>query len=433
MIKGSRIALISALTIGGFTQSIQAMPMFSTQTGMSCSGCHAQQMPKLNKFGRKFVASGMTISQTVSDMNETDRGLISDMDINPSLLVKVKYQKTVNKPTKSGRVQEDDEGTNGGEWSIPRTMSLLLGGRVSENIGALIRLGVRKEEGGSISGKAVYAKEIEDGYVGVSFYSSSNFGPFSGMELYNTGLYKPIRSFEIRKFVNATQACSVGTGSATGLQLYYDKDGLFNDEDHLFVSIGMYAPVQDNLYMDMGSNLLPMGRIAYEYPLGDYNLIFGAFAIVGGSDTDKNSPLSVKRETYGLDFQLEGEIAERSISVIATNIFKNEVSYTGMGAGSTEDLQSLNNDAFSIEGQIMATEELGIKLAYLQFNDLKDYKNRKFINVKDIDSAITLGTDYTFVVVNIPIKLAAEYSWVTPSLDRVEKYKDFLLTLTMPF
>jgi len=428
----SYMAFISAVMIGGFTQNIEAMPMFTTQTGMDCSGCHAQQMPKLNKYGRKFLASGMTISQAVSDINSSKKSIISDMDINPSMLVKIKYEKTTDKPTKSGRVQEEDGSTNDGEWSIPRTMSLLFGGRVSENIGTLIRLGIRKEEGTSISAKAVYAGEIEEGYMGVSFYTSSNFGPFSGMEIYNTGLYKPVRSFEIRKYVNATQACSVGTGSATGFQLYYDKDMLFNEDDHIFFSIGMYSPVQDNLYMDIGSNLLPLARIAYEYTLGDYNLIFGGFAIVGGSNTERNGPLSVKRETYGVDFQLEGELAERSISLIASNIFKNEVTFTGIGAGSTEDLHDLNDEAFSVEGQIMATEELGIKLSYLQFNDLKDYKKRKYINVKDIDSSITLGIDYTFTVIDVPMKVAAEYSWITPGLERVENYRDFLLTLTMP-
>jgi hypothetical protein len=424
--KSYRIEVASLLVLGGLTQGVQAMPMFTTQTGMDCAGCHMQSMPKLNKIGRNFMLSGMTLSQKIVDSNS------SDIDINPSMLIKLKYEKTWDKPTKSGRIQDEEDSTNEGLWSIPRTASVYFGGRVTENIGGLLRFAYRKDHDESISGKAVYAKEIDDGYIGATFYSSSNFGPFSGMEVYNTGLYKPLRSFDIRKPTNATQACEVGTGAATGLQVYYGKDQIIGDEDHLFVTAGFYAPGQDNLYMDLSSNLLPFARIAYEYPIGDYNLIFGAFAIVGGSTTSDTSTLRVKRETYGLDFQLEGEILERSISVIATNIFKNDVEYTGIGAGSTEDLQSIKNDAFSIEGQIMATEELGLKLAYLQYNDLKYYENRKYINVKDIDSSVTLGADYTFVVY-VPMKLAAEYSWAKPALDRVADYQNFHLTLTLPF
>ena len=426
--KSYRIVVASLLALGSLTQGVQAMPMFTTQTGMDCAGCHMQSMPKLNKIGRNFMLSGMTMSQKISDANS------SGVDFNPSMLIKLKYEKTWDRPTKSGRVQDEEDSTNNGEWSIPRSTSIYYGGRVTNELGTLLRLTYKKEHDDiSFDGKAVYAKEIEDGYLGTTIYSSASFGPFSGMEVYNTGLYKPVRSFEIRKLSNATQACSVGTGAATGAQIYYSTDELIGNEDHLFVTAGFYAPGQDNLYMSLASNLLPFARITYEYPIGDYNLIFGAFAIVGGSTTSDKGELSVKRETYGLDFQLEGEILERSISIIATNIFKNDVEYTGMGAGTTEDLQSVKNDAFSIEGQIMATEKLGLKLAYLQYNDLQDYENRKFINVRDIDSAITLGTDYTFTYEHVPMKLAAEYSWVTPGLDRVADYRDFLITLTLPF
>jgi len=424
--KSTKIAMVSLIAVASLMQRAEAMPMFTTQTGMDCAACHMQSMPKLNKLGRNFMVSGMTMSQKIEDMDS------SGSDLNPSLLLKVKYEKSWDKPTKSGHIQDDEDSTNEGLWSIPRTAAVLMGGRVTGNVGGLLRLSYREEHDPSISGKAIYAEEIEDGYWGATVYSESNFGPFSGMEIYNTGLYKSVRTFEVRKLANATQACSVGTGEATGLQVYYDRDSLFGDEGHFFGSIGMYAPGQDNRYMNLGSNLLPFARIAYEYPVGDYNLIFGGFAIVGGSTTSDGGSLSVKRETYGLDFQLEGEIAEKSISVIATNIFKNNVEYTGIGVGSTEDLQSSENDAFSIEGQVMVTPDWGLKLAYLRFNDLTDYKKKNYINVKDLDYALTAGVDYSFVAY-VPMKLAVEYSWAKPGLDRVADYEYALVTLTLPF
>ncbi|MEN8251537.1 MAG: hypothetical protein ABFS32_21610 [Bacteroidota bacterium] len=424
--KSSKIALVSLIAVTSLMQRAEAMPMFTTQTGMDCAACHTQSMPKLNAMGRQFMVSGMTMSQNIDEMNS------GKSDLNPSLLLKLKYEKSWDKPTKSGWVQDDEDSTNEGQWSVPRTASVLMGGRVTENVGGLLRLSYRDEHDASIAGKAIYADELENGYWGAAVYSESNFGPFSGMEVYNTGLYKPLRTFEGRKLVNATQACSVGTGEATGLQVYYDKDSLFGDEGHFFGSIGMYAPGQDNSYMNLGSNLLPFARIAYEYPVGDYNLIFGGFAIVGGSTTSDGGSLSVKRETYGLDFQLEGEIAEKSISIIATNIFKNDVQYTGMGAGSTEDLQSQNNDAFSIEGEIMMTSDVGLKLAYLRYNDRTDYEKKNYINVKDLDYAITAGVDYSFIV-QVPMKVALEYSWANPGLDRVKDYQYAVVTLTLPF
>ena len=425
--KSTKTALLSLLAVAGFIQEANAMPMFTTQTGMDCAACHTQSMPKLTKLGRNFMVSGMTMSQNIEDMNGYQQ------DLNPSLLIKAKYEKTWDKPTKQGRVQDTDGTTNDGQWSLPRLVMMHLGGRVTENVGALMRFTYRAEhEETTISGKAVYAKELDEGYIGVAAYSTSSFGPFSGMEVYNTGLYKPIRSFEIRKLTNATQACSVGTGEASGFQVYYDRDSFLGEDDHFFGTIGMYAPAQDNLYMDLASNMLPFARVAYEYPVGDYNLIFGAFAIVGGSTTSDKGALRVKRETYGVDFQLEGELMEKSISIIATNIFKNRVEYTGIGVGSTEDLESSNSDAFSIEGQVMVTPEVGVKLAYLRFNDIYNYDNRKYINVQDLDYSISTGLDYSFVAY-VPMKLSVEYVWAKPGLERVSNYQNLLITLTMPF
>jgi len=424
--KNSKIALVSVFAVAGLMQEAEAMPMFTTQTGLDCASCHTQSMPKLNSIGRHFMISGMTMSQKIEEMNG------SGSDLNPSLLLKLKYEKSWDRPTKAGWIQDDEDSTNEGQWSVPRTAAVLLGGRITQNVGGLARLSYRDEHDPSVSGKAIYADEIEDGYWGTAVYSEANFGPFSGMEVYNTGLYKPVRTFEVRKLANATQACNVGTGAATGLQVYYVKDGPFGDEGHFFGSLGVYAPGQDNRYLDLSSNLLPFARIAYEYPVGDYNLIFGGFAIVGGSTTSSGSALRVKRETYGLDFQLEGEIAEKSISVIATNIFKNNVEFTGIGAGATEDLESQNSDAFSIEGEIMMTPDVGLKLAYLSFNDRTDYEKKNYINVKDLDYAITAGVDYSFVV-QVPMKVALEYSWANPGLDRVKDYQYAVVTLTLPF
>ena len=65
--KSFGIVLIGLLALAGLTQEVNAMPMFTKQTGMDCTGCHVQQIPRLNKVGRKFAASGMTFSQHVEE------------------------------------------------------------------------------------------------------------------------------------------------------------------------------------------------------------------------------------------------------------------------------------------------------------------------------------------------------------------------------
>ncbi|SFZ97795.1 hypothetical protein MNB_SV-5-166 [hydrothermal vent metagenome] len=438
--KKSHIALVSAVTIGGLTQGLQAMPMFSTQTGADCSTCHTQQMPRLNKFGRKFAASGMTISQKILDDNAS---FTSGMDINPSMLIKSKYNKTYDKPNGKGIIDTEDGSTNEGEFSAIRMATIYVGGRVSENIGAILKFGHRKEEGESIEGKAVYAHALDDtAYIGAVFYSTSGLGPFAGMEFYNTGLYKPLRMFDMKIYNNSTQKEKIGAEAATGLQVYYDKDGLFDENDHFFITAGMYVPAQDGLYYDMGDNLLPFARIAYEYMYNDFNFIFGGFIIKGGDIVASTAPLSIKRETYGIDLQIEGTIMEREVTLAATKVFKNDVIYTGINSGLDNISEDVFDEGFSVQAAVSVTEAFIAKASYMNYNDKNEYlkydsKDRpKYetdkINAKDLDYAIGVGLDYGFTLY-VPMKLTVEYAWMKPTRDDISNYQDFMVTLTLPF
>ena len=444
--SGQKIAIVGLLAAFALTNEAQALPMMSTQTGMDCTGCHTQIMPRLNKFGRKFAASGMTMSQQINDIEKD-----TSMDINPSMLIKSKYAKTWDKPDGHGNVKEG--GTNDGETSIVRMATFYAGGRITENVGGMIGLGWRKEEGDSITGKVTYANAIEDGYWGVTAYSNPTQGPFSGMEFYNTGLYKPLRTFDMRVYGNANQSTQIGSKGATGLQVYYDKDNFFNTGDHFFITAGIYTPTQDNALMDMGDNILPFARVAYELPIGDYNVMIGAFGISGGDTVafiindglTSNEPLSIKRETFGMDLQIDGTIADREASLTFVNIFKNKVEYTGSGMQDTKDTEDIENDAFSVEGAISVTPSIVAKAAYMTFNDRFDYRYNNIgggnglglgsykPDSKDLDYAINVGLDYGFSVKDTPMKLAIEYAWMNPRLDRVKEYESFMATFTLPF
>lgn len=436
--KGWGFSIASLLMIAGMSNEAYAYPMFGKQTGLDCTACHLQHMPKLNSTGRKFAASGMTQSIHANDANG------SGMDLNPSLMVKSLYEETWNKPSSNGEVK-DTTPTEGGDWSIPRTASLLLGGRFSENVGAIIDLSYKDSEDNSIGGKVVYAKEISDGYIGVAAYSTASFGPFSGMEMYNTGLYKPLRTFDIRKLSNAFQASEIGTGAATGMQAYYDSDNVLTSNGHLFITAGAFTPAQDNDEVQMKYNVIPFARVAYEYDVGDFNFILGGFGIVGGTKVSYSQPLSVDQETYGIDFQLEGVVADKEVSLVMSKVLKNKVTYTGRGSNllDPEEYINIENESFSVEGEINIIPEIGLKAAYLTFDDLNKYPNsiykpghlnsdfqEQHINVKDIDHAYTIGVDYSFKAY-LPMKLAIEHAWASPSLDRVKNYRDFLVSLNI--
>lgn len=418
---------VGLLALVGLTNEAKAMPMFAKQTGLDCKACHLQHIPKLNATGRSFAASGMTQSIKKPDENNS---MMSVMDLNPSLMFKSTYEKTWNQPTANGDIK--DTPTIDGEWAVPKTLSLFAGGKVTNNIGALVSGNNKDDEDDTITGKVVYANEVKDGYLGVALYTVANYGAFSGMENYNSSLYKPLRGFDMKRLANAFQATGIGEGKATGAQLYYDADKLLLSNDHFFASIGAYTPAQDNVDMQMDDNILPIARLAYEYRVGDFNFILGGFGINGGETVSSSSALSIERETYGMDFQIEGILAEKEVSLIFSNVFKNKVTYTGVGSNLTdpEEFTNVDNDAFSVEGEVNLTPQFGVKAAYMTINDRYDYPNLKKVNVKDIDWAGTIGFDYSFEVY-LPMKLGVEFAWAKPYLERVEDNEDLMVTLNI--
>ena len=431
--KNLSVFTIALLALVGLSSQAEAYPMFAKQTGMDCTSCHMQHMPKLNATGRMFAVSGMTMSQKIFDENS------SGVDMNPSLMFKSIYQESFDKPNKSGIISTTTP-TLEGDLSIPKTASLLVGGRISNNIGAIVNLSYKKNEADSISGKIVYAKEIKDGYLGAVIHTTPTFGPFSGMETYNTGLNKPIRTFDLRKYSNAFQASEIGTGGATGAQVYLDRNNIFGTQGHLFTTVGTFSPVRNGLAMEMSKNILGLARIAFEYPTENFNFILGGFGIYGGGTVSSNDPLSIERNTYGIDFQLEGMLWEKSVSLVMSKVLKNEVTYTGLRSNATdpEEFTNLDNTAFSVEGEVNLIDSFGIKVAYMTFDDASPYTETdegssyvaSHINVRDINNAYTVGVDYSFKIY-LPMKLAIEHAWAEPSLERMEDYREVLVSLNI--
>jgi len=71
---------------------LEANPGFSRQMDMDCMACHNQTMSQLNSFGRKFAASGFTMTsgnQSMLDGNTIKLGIPSEL--NAGVLLKARY------------------------------------------------------------------------------------------------------------------------------------------------------------------------------------------------------------------------------------------------------------------------------------------------------------------------------------------------------
>ena len=249
-----------------------ALPGFSRQMNMECTACHYQTMRQLNSFGRIFASSGFTMTggpQASSMIEGTGVALGLPAALNASVLLKARYEKSYDKQNPKNTSLED-VGTDRGSVQLYKAWRVFLGGRIAENVGGLLNF--NNESWGA---KVAVAFEAGTGYAGGVLFRQEDSGPFSGMEYYNTGLYKPLRLFESRKSGNAAQATGVGNGPASGGQLYYGGESLY-------ATVGAYIPAaggSDGL--DVGTDFIPFGRLAYELIFDFGSLMVGGYIING--------------------------------------------------------------------------------------------------------------------------------------------------------
>jgi len=174
----------------------QAVSMYARQTGLACASCHFQHYPLLNDFGRAFKAGGYTMIGQQGEIKGDDLSIPASMNV--GIVSKFRYQKS-NGPKVIGTHAEND-----GRWDIPDEFNVMIGGRISENIGFFL-------EGSTVEGpflasfKMPFMYDVAGVKAGVIPFSTGELGASFGLELLNTGAVKNQRMVEKGNDISASQ------------------------------------------------------------------------------------------------------------------------------------------------------------------------------------------------------------------------------------
>ena len=427
------LLFLSTILLTILPESASALPGFARQTSKECSACHTQNMPKLNAYGRHFALSGYTLydaeNETQSLIEGSDVALGLPAVLNASAILKARYIKNTLESNATEVV-----GAERGELQVLEGSGLFFGGRVADNVGGLVSItGDPSQERDIVfGGKAILAYETFDGFSGLSLYSTQINGIFSGMENFNTGLNAPLKQFENANNTNAAQATGIGRGPATGLQAYYG-------DSRFFATFGATIPSQNSEGIDAGGSIIPFGRLAYNQPIGEsWNIMIGVYGLSGdlkasdqslnGGLVDTNANLvTVHKEGYGFDFEASGDIGGISTMTTLNVVLKNVVDTSG--ALTAPSLQQTDNQAASLEFQINPITPLGVKVAYLTYNNNDTAIGQEFMKAYDF-SAASLGLNY---LLRQNIIIDAQYSYNTPKAVDIDAYSEFYLSAVVAF
>ena len=260
----------------------QAIPAFNRQTGQNCVACHAGgQFPELTPYGRLFKLTGYTIGERAVPISAMVVASLS------------KVANTSKSADPSAEFQKDGSG-------ILATASLLLGGKVTDNIGAFAQVTYDPYATQSPDGRFHGHSNADniviryaDRFIGdkhdLIFGVSANNNP-SLSDPWNTAAawmqYVPVPSPTSSRFIdgNSPYPGYGAGGNIAGLSAYafwnqsiYAELGAYGSSLGVssFMSAGIPADEKTRL-----KGLNPYWRLAYSHDWGPHSLMVGTSGMV---------------------------------------------------------------------------------------------------------------------------------------------------------
>ena len=263
-----------------------AIPSFARQTGFACNTCHYQHFPELNAFGRNFKARGFTM---VGGQSLVEGDFLSLPSVlNASVVTKIRYQKTDG--------ENDDSGTNKGEFQFPDEAALFLAGRIGEHIGFILE-GQIKDAGSSMFAnfKAPVGTDFHGVRTEIVPFTTDGMGPQFGFELLNTGAVSNMRPLEHKREISAIEFLGLNHAAQGFAFVAYHNTG--------YVDYTIWQPETGT--SDSGPFLHYL-RVAGTHTLHGWDLGAGAQLWLG--TTKLGGATRERAEAWALDAQAQGSV-----------------------------------------------------------------------------------------------------------------------------
>lgn len=309
------VCIVLAIIVFILPQQASAVPAFARQTNMACTACHFQHFPALNSFGRSFRADGYTLTGGQGLIEGDDLSL--PVMLNASVIAKLRYVKTngnTDESTDYGRIEWPDEG------------ALLVGGRLAENVGFLMELGlgdVASEEDGEVSANSFLSTKLHfnvgqaaDTQFKVIPFSTDGLGVGYGFELLNTGAQRSQRPIEDRGGFSAAQALGLGSGEATGIALVASGH-------NYFLNYSPWVPGWGGSNMSVEpSGLTHYLRAAFMPTIGGWDTGFGVQLWSGdatvATDDGTGNETDIVTDGWIIDAQAQGQVSNMPLGLYAS-------------------------------------------------------------------------------------------------------------------
>lgn len=336
----TRVLLLGAAFVSAAIIAIpsEAMPAFARQTGKACNTCHFQHFPALNDYGMEFKAGGYTDMKQAGEVKGKELSLPGIF--NTSLYLKTRYIKD------NGKDGSDYTGapiktTHSGEIQFPDEFAVLIGGRVTENIGFMIENQFAGGGVGILAGfKLPFTFKVGKSMkAGITPFLTDALGVSYGFEQLSTGAVRNVRVNENRNETSAIQYVLFGGTGPISLDAA-DTDPVTGDANVRLtagaasgIAFSLWDPSFNVAYtrwtphhlVEAGSNVGGLGagllRAVWTPTFGDWSLGIGLQSYMGSNMRFLNAGTVQYVDTKGtaLDLQAHGAVGNMPLGLYVTH------------------------------------------------------------------------------------------------------------------
>lgn len=325
--------LVTAFLMMTIAPNASAVPAYARQTNMPCSSCHFQSFPALNEMGRSFKAGGYTMLGSQKSIN----GLSLPETLNAGVVTKIRYQQS------NGAKVDGTNTTNDGQLQFPDELLLMVGGRVSENIGAQLELNLTSSGSEPVieNFKMPFIYDVSGVRAGVIPFTTATQGVAYGFELLNTGAVRGARIMEARNSFSAQQY--IGTATAAEGAAVVASNSIF------FANVSKWSPRSVGA-ANSGSPSATYLRLAFTPKMGNWDTAVGVQSWSGSATL----PTLVHNDTkaYAVDAQAQGELAAMPLGIYLT--------YASASATEVGGTPNLFNSAANAKTAATIAGQLGV-------------------------------------------------------------------------
>lgn len=352
--------------------SVQAVPSFARQTGLSCTVCHTV-FPELTSFGRQFKLNGYTmtniktiIQKETSSDSKKSREILKLLRIS-SLSLAFKTGVT--------HVSKNIPETQNNNFEFPQSLSLYYGGAITPHMGSFIQLSMEADEGtfGIDMLDIRYANTTQIGKTPFLYGFTLDNGPMMG-DVWNTASpwSYPYSASGVAPAPSAGTIVEGGLMGSVGAGTY----GLFGNTLYLGFSAYRSAPFgtvfpPDNSSLMTIKGVSPYWRVAFQHQWTKSYLAIGTFGL-----STRLYPVGITGATdnytdFGFDLQYEYSFEKGQFTLHSSYVAENQKYNASYNSGDSQDATGKMN-SFKTDASIFLRKGYKFTLGYFNYHGTAD-------------------------------------------------------------